>query len=209
VVTVFARTTTFRGERNAIDSGIATVRDEVMPAVRQMPGCVGASALVDRESGSLIATSAWETEQAMRDSEQGVAPLRDRAQRIFSSQPDVRRWEITLLHRTRHLPEGACARVTWSRGDPARAQEVLDTYKATMLPKIESLPGFCSVSLLLDRETGDGASAVTYESREALEASRQAAAGVRSDAMSRLGLELLDVAEFEVLYAHLRVPETV
>ena len=46
--------------------GSRIVRDEVMPALQAMDGYVGLSLLVDRESGQCIATSAWETEDAMR-----------------------------------------------------------------------------------------------------------------------------------------------
>mgnify|MGYP006138478839 CR=1 FL=1 len=58
--------------RQLVDEGIAMVRDEVMPAVREMDGCIGLSLLVDRSTGMAIVTSAWETEDAMRSTEQRV-----------------------------------------------------------------------------------------------------------------------------------------
>ena len=39
-----------------------------MPALAAMDGYIGLSMLVDRESGRCIATSAWETEDALRTS---------------------------------------------------------------------------------------------------------------------------------------------
>ncbi|MGE5696253.1 MAG: antibiotic biosynthesis monooxygenase, partial [Candidatus Sericytochromatia bacterium] len=58
-----ARSTTIEARPEAIDGGIAHLRDEVMPALEAMDGCIGISLLVDRETGRCIATSAWESEE--------------------------------------------------------------------------------------------------------------------------------------------------
>src|SRR6202161_4640502 len=63
---MYARSTTIQAQPSSIDAGVAHVRDEVMPALTQIDGCVGLSLLVDRESGRCIATTAWENEAAMR-----------------------------------------------------------------------------------------------------------------------------------------------
>ena len=46
-----ARSTTFTGRPELLETGIAVVRDEVLPAVQEVPGCVGLSMLVDRTAG--------------------------------------------------------------------------------------------------------------------------------------------------------------
>jgi len=204
-----ARSTTFRDTPAAVDAGIAMVRDEVMPAVQEMAGCVGLSMLVDRESGSSIVTTAWESQEALRASASLVAPLRDRAQQLFGSRPEVQTWEIGVLHRRHAVGAGAVARVTWSRVQREQMDGHRELFASQILPKVEQLPGFCSASLLLDRHTGRTTIAVAYQSREALERNRSAALGLRAEALRRLPSELLDVAEFEVALAHLRVPETV
>jgi heme-degrading monooxygenase HmoA len=206
---MYARSTTFKDKPEAVDAAIAMVRDEVMPAVQAMDGCVGISMLVDRDSGGCIVTTAWDTEDALRDSEPAVGPLRDRAQQLFGSRPEVRVWEIAVLHRMRRIGEGACARVTWTRVDPDLVDEQLETFRMGVVPHIEELPGFCSLSLLVDRRTGHGVLATTYENAEAMTLSREAAMDLRTDSTRRMATEVLDVAEFEVPLAHLRVPETV
>lgn len=204
-----ARSTTFRDRPQVVDQGIAMVRDEVMPAVQDMAGCVGLSMLVDRSSGSCIVTTAWESAEALQASDPLVAPLRERAQQLWASRPEVRTWEIGVLHRRSSVADGACARVTWSRVLPEQVDEHRELFSSHLLPQVEQLPGFESASLLLDRQTGRVTIAVVYESREALERNREAAMGLRVEALRRLPSELLDVAEFEVAIAHLRVPETV
>ena len=54
-----ARSTTISGRPEAVNEGIAFVRDEVQPAVTALDGCLGLSLVVDRMKGRCIATSAW------------------------------------------------------------------------------------------------------------------------------------------------------
>ena len=203
------RSTTFKDRPEAIDDAITMVRDDVMPAVEQMEGCVGLSMLVDRTSGSCIVTTAWASLPDLESSAPRVAPLRDRAHRLFGTRPEIALWEIGVLHRAHTVGEGACARVTWLRLQPEQMDEHRELFASHVLPQVEQLPGFCSASLLMDRTTGRATVAVVYDSREALERNRSVAADIRADAMRRLPSELLDVAELEVPLAHLRVPETV
>ena len=58
---MYARSTTIQAQPLSVDIGIAHVRDVVMPALGEMDGYVGMSLLVDRQSGTCIATSSWET----------------------------------------------------------------------------------------------------------------------------------------------------
>ncbi len=208
-MTMYARTTTMQGNPEHIDNGIAMVRDEIMPALQKMDGCIGVSMLIDRDTGGSIVTSSWQSEEAMRATESQVGSMRDRASQVFGGRPEVKEWVIAVLHRTRPAPEGACARVTWTRIDPAVLDPMLDYFRMSVLSEIEGLPGFCSTSLLVERRTGLGALATVYESRSALDESRDAASMLRSEATDRMEAELLDVADFEVALAHLRVPETV
>lgn len=207
---VYARTTTVQGDPASVDAGIQHVRDDVMPAVMRMDGCTGMSMLVDRESGRCIVTTGWRDLAAMEATRAQVSTMRTRAASMLGSDTsDVREWEIALLHRARPLGEGAWARVTWVQMEPAGIQQVLDGFRTTVLPRLEALPGFCSVSQLVDRVSGLGAAAATYESRDALEQSRVPARELRDETAGRLGLRVLDIAEMEVALAHLRVPETV
>lgn len=206
---VYARTTTVRGRPQALDEGIAQVRDEVMPAVQEMDGCVGLSMLVDRESGTCIVTTAWDSEQSLRASREKVRSLRDRASETLGGEPSIQEWEIAILHRERPAGEGAWARVTWLQMDPASIDEQVETFRSRVLPKVGEIDGFCSVSLVVDRETGRASTAATYESREALERSREIAKTLRDEGTRDTGAEVYDIAELELVLAHLRVPETV
>jgi quinol monooxygenase YgiN len=206
---MYARSTTTRGNPKMIDDAIAYMRDEVMPAVQAMDGCIGLSMLADRDSGRCIATSAWENEEAMHNSESGIHDMRMRYAQMMGSEPEVQEWEIAVLHRKHNAPEGAACRVIWGQGDPANAERMLDTFRMGLLPRLEEFPGFCSVSLLVDRESGRTTSAVVYESRDAMMQATEMGRALREEFMGQMGGEITEIAEFDLVLAHLRVPETV
>jgi len=205
---VYARSTTIMARPESVDAGIAQVRDEVMPRLLGMDGCIGLSMISDRSSGRCIATSAWQSEEAMRATDEELRPTRERiAEMMGGGSPQVEEWEIAVLHRDHQSREGACVRATWTRSDPADVDRAVDIYKMAALPKFEELEGFCSASLLINRSSGLACSSITYDSREALERSRERAASLREAVTRDIGAEIVDVAEFELALAHLRVPE--
>ncbi|MCV7122218.1 hypothetical protein [Mycobacterium lacus] len=207
---MYARSTTIQAEPLSVDIGIAHVRDVVMPALQGIEGYVGLSLLVDRQSGTCIATSAWDTLQAMRASAERVAPIRDRAAMMFSGNARVEEWEIALLHRDHRSHEGACVRATWLKVVPDQIERSLNFYRMSVLPELEALDGFCSASLMVDHPACRRAvSCSTFDSMDAMARNRDRATELRSRRVRELGAEVLDVAEFELSIAHLRVPELV
>ncbi|WP_249523422.1 hypothetical protein [Modestobacter marinus] len=203
-----ARTTTVRGDPRAVDEGIEYVRDAVWPMLRGMSGCVGMSMLADRGSGRCIVTAAWATHEAMRASAVAVGELRDRAVDVMrAAQMEVAEWDIAVLHREHPTTDGACTRVVWTQSDPAELERMVDAFRLSLLPRMTDLTGFCSVSLLVDRETGRAATAITYAGREDLVRSRDIGSAMRADFAAAMGLRVTEVAEFELAVAHLRVPE--
>lgn len=203
-----ARSTTIMARPDSIDTGVAVIRDEVMPVLLGMNGCVGLSTLIDRTSGRCIATSAWQDEATMRASDERLRPLRSRlAEQMGGGEPMVEEWEIAVLHRDHTAREGSCARCTWVRFDPRQADRTVDVYRMAVLPRLEQLEGFCSASLLVDRRSGLAVGTASFDSHEALERTRDQAATVRERAVQEVSAEVVEVAEFELALAHLRVPE--
>jgi quinol monooxygenase YgiN len=205
---VYARSTTVQARRESIEDGIAQIRDVVMPAIMGIDGCVGLSLMVDRDSGRCIATSAWESEDAMRASADRVQSLRNDAAAAFGGEVDkVEEWEIGALHRQRQAGDGASARCTWLEGDPANMDAAIDAFRMVVLPEVERMDGFCSGSMFVDRSSGRAASVTAWASREAMEASREPMNRVRSSVTEQVSARVIEVAEFELPVAHLRVPE--
>lgn len=207
---MYARTTVVRARTSAVDAGIAEVRNTVMPAIKEMDGFLGYSMLIARESGRCIVTTSWRDEAAMAESRDQVMELRRQmTETLGGSEPEIREWEISTLHRARGLMPGSYARGTWLQVPRDMMDLQVEVYRSTVLPRLQELYGFCSASLLIDRVEGRTAGAVVFENQSALEATREIAGGIRRAAIEQTGSTVLDVAEFEVALAHLRVPEHV
>jgi heme-degrading monooxygenase HmoA/quinol monooxygenase YgiN len=178
-----------------------------MPEVLDMPGCVGLSLLVDHATSRCIATSSWQDEEAMHATSDSVRRLRDRfVAEAGGSDTIVDEWEIALMHRDHQSMDGARARVTWLQGAPGAIDDSVESFRA-ILPLVDQLPGFCSVSMLVNRRAGSAVSTVIYDSADSLAQTRARANDLRSQLAAQTGAEVVEVAEFELAVAHLRVPE--
>jgi heme-degrading monooxygenase HmoA len=177
-------------------------------ALLEIEGCVGLSLLVNRESGHCVATSAWESEQAMRASEASVGPIRsDASERFAGSVDQVEEWEIAVLHREHAATDGGCVRCTWLQTPTDAIEQAIDMFKTNVLPQAEQMDGFCSASLFIDRASGRAVSATAWDGRVAMEAGRERANQLRTSTTDQIGVEIVDLVEFDLAVAHLRVPE--
>ena len=204
---MYARSTTIQGQPSSIDAGIAHARDSVMPALEGIDGCVGLSLLVDRTSGRCIVTTSWESEEAMRASEESIRPIRDQAAELFGGGAQIEEWAVAAMHREHRAGEGACVRATWVKVDPDQLDGGIEFYKATILPALEELEGFCSASLLVDRASGRGVAAATFDNAEAIEQNKDQLDRIKATGSQEANAEVLDQCDFELALAHLRVPE--
>jgi hypothetical protein len=84
-----------------------------------------------------------------------------------------------------------------------------DLMRMRILPQVEEIPGFESVSMLTDAASGRAATAVTYESRAAMDAANERGSMLRAEFAEGAGMQITEVAGFDLVIAHLRVPELV
>jgi heme-degrading monooxygenase HmoA len=204
---VYARTTTLKAMPSSVDAGVAYVDDKVMPLLQGLDGYIGLSLLADRSSGRCIITSAWESEDAMHASAPAVQEVRSRAAEIFGGgDPTVDEWEIAVLHREHEAGEGACVRVTWAKADPDQVDSGIETFKAA-LPAMQELEGHCSASLMVDRASGRGVASVAFASADAVERNRAEIDRLKGSVSEEAAAQILEEHDFELMIAHLRVPE--
>ncbi|MCZ2821088.1 hypothetical protein O2V63_12165 [Modestobacter sp. VKM Ac-2977] len=207
---MYARTTTLRGNPRALDDAIDFVRGEWLPTTTGLPGCTGLSMLVGRRTGRCIVTSGWADEQSMLGSAEGMRRDRARLGQVLGAVPVVAQWEVAVLHRVQPTGPDACCRLVWSsRPAPEALDDDVGTFRMALLPRIEELTGFCSASLMIDRVSGGTVLAVAYADREAMLVAGQRADALRTEYARAMGGRITEVAEFDLVVAHLRIPETV
>ncbi len=95
---MFARVTRFEGRSpDAIDDGIRNAREYILPAFREMTGFRGLLALVDRSSGNWMAVTMWETEDAMRATEDPARQFGDQALVTGETRISVEQYEVAFI----------------------------------------------------------------------------------------------------------------
>jgi hypothetical protein len=207
---MYARTATLRGRPNAMDEAITFVQQEWLPSTTGLDGCTGMSMLAGRRSGRCIVTTGWETEETMRASLDGMRDSRARLGKILGAVAVVSQWEVALMHRAQPPGEHPACRVTWTAlSDPDRLDEEIATVRMAILPRLEELPGFSSISLMVDRLSGRAVGTVTYADGDAMLAAAQQADAMQAEYARSLDGRITDVAELGLVIAQLRIPETV
>lgn len=209
-----------------VDQCIAGVRDDTWPAVRDIEGCLGLSLLVDRhwrlpvrkpghgewgtrlrETARLVVSTAWESEESLRSSrERALALTVEVTERAGSEASTVDEWELTSFLHAHPTGPGTPVRTALSRVNPANVRQALDYYHGTLLPQLEQLEGFASATLLLNRANGSSVLSLAFDSREALEATRDEADYLRARSSHEVDVEFLDFAEFELVLSQFQAP---
>ncbi|MGH9179891.1 MAG: hypothetical protein ACRD0N_15250 [Acidimicrobiales bacterium] len=93
-----ARVTKFSVDPSRIDDANEYYQSKVLPQARELAGCRGGVALVDRASGQIFSFTLWDDEEAMRASEEAGNQLRGQAASDLGfSAPLVERYEVGVL----------------------------------------------------------------------------------------------------------------
>ncbi len=201
-MTVYARTAMFQGRRDTVDRGLAFVRDEAVPAMLAMRQCVGMSVLTDQATGLCIVTTAWETKAAMHASVSRIRPIRERIAKTFEGTAEVEEWEVAAMERRQGASAPDRVRVTWLRVPAVAADDFIADFIGLTLPALRAVRGFCSASLLVNRDWGRAAVTVAYDGPEAAERRMS-----RADGRRQLGDDVITVRDFDLVLPHLRVPD--
>jgi heme-degrading monooxygenase HmoA len=93
-----ARLTRLEGSPERIDDAVRQTEDVWLPKLREIDGFRGVTTLADRGTGTIVAITYWESEDALRASDEKVTDVRkDVADAVaVRSQPTVERYEVVI-----------------------------------------------------------------------------------------------------------------
>jgi heme-degrading monooxygenase HmoA len=98
---MWVRMSTFQGSRgqseDEIEQQVKILRENIIPTARQMGGYQGVLSLGDRSTGKSITLTFWESEEAMRASEEAADKLRQQAaDEVQEEIAGVERFEVYI-----------------------------------------------------------------------------------------------------------------
>ena len=184
-----------------IDRVADVLRDEVVPALREMKGFRGMTASVDRAAGVVGILTLWDSEADLTASDSAVGQLRENTIKDIGGRlVEVRAYEELVSEMGDAPPAVGCPLlITPTRMDPAKIDENAAFFRETVLPDMKSVPGFRAVRNMVDRQTGEGRVGMVLADGSAVEAARVRAAERRQMAASR-GVELGEMSQREIIF---------
>jgi heme-degrading monooxygenase HmoA len=201
---MFVRAIYATGDPTKIDTAIRALNTEGRELLEDRPGYRGASVFVDRTLGKLLAASWWESEQARRNSDEVLRERRVAMLEPFLGTVAVDNYEALVFHQVRQPEPGGGLRVTRLEFDPTDTELLADTFRATVVPKLDTLAGLARASLLVDRERGRGLVGVLFVDQASLAASRAGQAAARHEGAAKAHVSVTGLEEFEVVLSDVR-----
>jgi heme-degrading monooxygenase HmoA len=192
---MYARVARFEGRD-------AAMTDELIQRVRSqgpasMPDAKGFLGLFDRERGTALGITFFDSAEAIRNSEQA---FEDMAQNFPTEmrgrRTSVDTYEVVISDGD---AEGAkAARVSSLEGSPDSVDESVRKVESETLPQVRDLPGSVGVIGLANRSNGQFLVLTLWKSADALRQSEQQADRIREQAAKSGGQKIGNVDRYEV-----------
>ncbi|MEU1273701.1 hypothetical protein [Streptomyces sp. NPDC005799] len=201
---MFVRTVYVTGDPAQVDTAIRALNSQGRDLLEERPGYRGSGVFVDRELGKLLAVSWWLTEEARRNSDEVMRERRGSLLEPFAATTAVDNYEALVFHQVRQPAQGGGLRLTRLELDPMDADLLADTFRASVVPRLETLPGLARASLLVDRQRGRGLVGALFTDRGSLVASRAAQAAARHEGAAKAHVTVTGLEEFEIVFTDVR-----
>ncbi|MER5642588.1 antibiotic biosynthesis monooxygenase [Kitasatospora sp. NPDC002227] len=193
---MYVRTIYLTGDPGLVDKTVDGLKADAVGLLSARPGYRGFSIFTNRELGTIMLGSWWETEEAERDSFAALTERRDELLGVFEGTVTVDVWEAASAQRGTAAAGGF--RLVRLEFDPAGADRLVSSYQDRAVPGLGSIDGFVGGALLINRAAGQGSVGALFRDRAALEASRGPQAAIRAKASVAAGVRVRSLEEFDV-----------
>ena len=206
---MYARSMSGREDWTRIENTIPFVRQDMYPVITGIRGNAGLCLLLDQRGRHYVVISGWESQESMHASDPMIAPLRAEAAEMLGGSQEVRDWEVAALQRTADPQPGNWVSVACLQTDSGNVDRVVDTFRDVVLPAAANLRGFRVAMLLVDRDDGRLASAVTFDGYSTLHSARKHRAPVHDLSEAGVLTSPDHVTDYELDIADIRLPSSI
>jgi quinol monooxygenase YgiN len=192
---MFLRATRVQAPPDKVNDAIKNFETNIVKGAQSAPGNQGAVLLVNRETGSALGITYWESAKALATSEQFGTQSRTQAvKNVPGSQiVNVERAELMILDRAAAPKAGAFVRLITVNGDPDKLDAAIVQIRNQVLAILKAQKGYRALIVSVDRQTGRLSASSVWDSKADLDASESKLAGPRAEAAKAAGAGPNDV----------------
>jgi heme-degrading monooxygenase HmoA len=211
---MFLRATRIQAPPEKVEQAIENFETNIIKGLRSAPGNQGAVLLVNRQTGSGLGVTYWESAKALAASEQtGIQSRTQATKGVPGSQiVNVERAELMIMDRAGTPKAGTFVRMVTVNGDPEKLDAGIVQIRNHVLPLLKAQKGYQATIASVDRQSGRLSATTVWETKADLDASESKLAGPRAEAAKAAGagphdvqVDLFETAVIEISAA---VPQT-
>ena len=203
---MFVRTLYITTDPADVDRATEAIAKAVPGMLYDQEGYQGFGMFADHTVGKILTGSWWDSEQAMRHSDDLLRERRTAMLAPLACTVATMSMEAVAYTRPASASSGGF-RLQRMVFDPAQADLLVATFNEMGLPQLKELEGFQGASLLMDRQRGMASVGVIFRDMDALAATRGDQAAIRKAAFTRIpGMQLIALEELEVMDLEVPTP---
>jgi heme-degrading monooxygenase HmoA len=205
---MYGRLTRIKVPPEGIKEAIDTFEERVVSQAKREPGFQGIALLVNRDTGEGVTIAYWKDLEAMEASAERMNKLREAvaaASTAGMTVTGVEVGEIVSMERAADPSAGTFARLNSLDAKPEQIDAAIASYQAEVVPLLKSLPGFRSVVMSVNRETGRTMVGSVWATERDRADSEATVAELRKRATATAGAPRATVELFEIVYANIPV----
>jgi hypothetical protein len=192
------------GDPCRIRDVVKYLEEDARPLVEDMPGSVGFSALVNSVLGVAVVQTFWSSDDARRESEKAVAPIRHEMALRGTATVSIEYPQVASFIQLIRPPTGAGVQLTRMNTPPSAMDDAIAGYEDLTVPWLGGTSGFCGQLLFVERGLGRSISETVWRDAQALAASRSAAAAIRVEAAAATNSEIRSLEEYCLVFSSIR-----